>query len=204
MDKPMFSLCMPVYKTEKYLKRAIESIYDQDLQSWELIACLDGPSKKVEKILRQFTKDPRVRYIEIPHGGACAARNAAAKLSKGKYISFFSSDFVMFPGTLSLWKEYFEENPEYDFLYGPYKITDTDTIIFPEFTKADYFLLSTRNYIDGGFPLKREVWKEHPWDESIYALNDWDFWLNILKCEKQHKGLFIQENTYSKTSVYKL
>lgn len=198
MDKPLFSLCMPMFKTEKFLKRAVDSICDQDIPEWELIVCLDGPSKRAEKILKPFTKDPRVRYITIPHGGACAARNAAAKLSSGKYISFFSSDFIMFPGTLSLWLDYLEDHPDYDFLYGPYKITDKEAILFPEFSTTDYFLLSTRNYIDGGFPMKREIWEEHPWDESIYSLNDWDFWLNVLECSKhEHKGFFIHEATYS-------
>ena len=191
--KPIFSLCMPFYKTEKYLKRAIDSILDQDLTDWELIVCLDGPSKRAEKILRSF-KDPRIKYITIEHAGACAARNAAARESTGKYISFFSSDFVMYPGCLSVWKEYFDENPDYDFLFGGYKVSDSEFTFLPEHTKTDYFLLSTRNYIDGGFPLKRELWEKHPWDETLHSLNDWDFWLSIVKAG--YRGLFIREITY--------
>jgi glycosyltransferase involved in cell wall biosynthesis len=186
---------MPVYRTERFLNRAIQSIFDQDLDEWELIICLDGPSSRADKIIRPFLKDPRVQCITIEHGGACKARNEAAKLSKGKYLSFFSSDFIMFPGALSLWLEKFEENPKYDFLFGPYALIDGEMLFQPEHTKTDFFLLSTRNYIDGGFPLKRELWEKHPWDEDIYSLNDWDFWLSIVKAG--HEGLYVQEITYS-------
>ena len=100
MAKPTFSLCMPVYKTERFLKRAIDSILDQDFDDWELICCIDGPSKRAENIINKYD-DSRIRSLTIEHAGACAARNAAARESKGKYLSL-SYMFVMKKGSSDL------------------------------------------------------------------------------------------------------
>lgn len=192
---PKFSLVMPVYKTEKFLAKAIESILDQDLRDWELICVCDGYSRKANEIIRSF-KDERIRDLTITHGGACKARNEGAKLSKGTYISFFSSDFQAIPGMLRTWEREFESHPEADFIYGGYYFPDKKCYPSEGFDPRQ---LETYNYIDGGFPLKRGLWEKYPWDEKIKSLNDWDFWLRIVKAG--HKGYYMP-NYYSYIAEY--
>ena len=179
------SFVMPLYKTEQFLARAIESLLDQDVEDWELIIVADGISKKGPQIVQQY-KDKRISYITIPHGGACSARNEGAKYATGEYISFFSSDFQAVPGMLRTWLLEFDKHPEVDFIYGPYKFPNNQAYNSEPF---DLRQLETYNYIDGGFPLKREVFEKHRWDEDLKSLNDWDFWLGIVKAG--HKGHFM-------------
>lgn len=192
---PKISLVMPIYKTEKFLARAVESILDQDFKDWELIGVADGYSRKATLIMNSF-KDPRIRFITISHGGACKARNEGAKLSTGEYIAFFSSDFQAIPGMLRTWMRSFEDYPEADFIYGGYMFPDKKVYPSEEFDPRQ---LEVYNYIDGGFPLKREIWQKYPWDEKIKSLNDWDFWLRIVKAG--YKGYFM-ENYYSYIAEY--
>ena len=192
---PLISLVCPIYKTEKFLGRAIDSILDQDFQDWELICVCDGYSRKAKEIIGSYN-DKRIKIITISHAGACRARNEGAKLATGKYISFFSSDFYATPGMLRTWILTFGEHPEADFIYGGYSFPDRNVYPSEEF---DARQLETYNYIDGGFPLKREIWQKYPWDEKIKSLNDWDFWLRIVKAG--YKGYYMQ-NYYSYTAEY--
>lgn len=190
-----FSICMPCFGKPTGLKRAIDSILDQkDYDNWELIVVFDGENKEGEEIIKTYT-DPRIQYLTIEHKGACAARNAGQKVATGDYYSFFSSDFVALPGMLRIWEKALVENPEYGFVYGGYELLDASTgNPVGQFLgdKFDYRQLQTANYIDGGFPVRKEVYV--PWDEAVYSLNDWDFWLNI--CDKGVKGFYMGNVTY--------
>jgi glycosyltransferase involved in cell wall biosynthesis len=184
---PKISLVVPIYRTEKFLVKVIDSLLDQDLTDFEIIAVADGYSSKATMIMRSFD-DERIKFFTIPHGGACKARNEGAKLATGEYIAFFSSDFQAIPGMLRTWIRAFEEHPEVDFIYGGYSFPDRNVYPSEEF---DPYQLETYNYIDGGFPLKRKIWEKYPWDEKIKSLNDWDFWLRIVRAG--HKGYFMKD-----------
>jgi glycosyltransferase involved in cell wall biosynthesis len=195
MEEKKFSLIMPVYKTERYLRRAIKSIKDQDYKNWELICVLDGRQPGCEGIIKTFEKKcKKIRHITIKHGGACKARNEGAKLATGDYYSFFSSDFEARPGMLSMWSRYFKENTDCDFVYGGYCLLDKGKMVFTypsqEFSK---YLLTCYNYIDGGFPVRKEAYL--PWDENCKSLNDWEWILRIVK--NGSKGKYIKEISYN-------
>ena len=56
----------------------------------------------------------------------------------------------------------------------------------------DHYFLDQHNYIDGSFPLKREMFdKIGGWDHKIKSLQDWDFWLAVVK--QGGKGVFVRD-----------
>lgn len=187
VDNVEFSLVMPCYKCEKYIKKAIDSIRSQDFEDWELICVLNGQWGKrpyTKKIIEKYVKkDPRIKLLEIEEGNACLARNKGAEISRGKYISFFSSDFYMFAGCLRKWKQNFDENPTADFVYGGYQLMQEGNLAqsYVYSKPFDAWELQFGNYIDGGFPVKKKVWEAVRWDEKVKSLNDWDWWLGITK-----------------------
>ena len=131
-NQKKFGIVMPCYTpSEKVLKRAIDSLIDlKDYQNWSLIVVFDGKNEDGEKVMSGFT-DPRIRFITIEHKGACAARNAGAveilKDPDIAYLSFFSSDFIAYPGMLRIWSEQFDNHPECGFVYGGYDVLDPNT-----------------------------------------------------------------------------
>lgn len=194
-----FSLCMPCFKCEDTIKKAIDSILDQDFNDWELICVVNGEwngKKKTEKIIKDYIKkDSRIKWIGITEGNACCARNYGASISKGKYISFFSSDFIMYPGGLRKWSEALSDGS--DFVYSGYSLTKDGEPIGQHLPTREFdpYLLEVNNYIDGGFPMKREVWEKGKWDPKCKSLNDWDFWLTAVK--NGFKGKMILDACYS-------
>lgn len=87
------SVIMPVYKVEKYVVKAIESIQAQTLGDFEFLIIDDGtPDRSGEICERYAQKDPRITVLHRENGGAPNARNAAIDLARGKYLYFMDSD----------------------------------------------------------------------------------------------------------------
>ncbi len=201
MTKPKISFVMPCYKDGKTLETAVKSILDQDLKELEVIIVNDGSPDDSEKVIKKLKKDKRVKSILFKtNKGACAARNAGAKLARGKYLSFLPADAFLYPGNARVWVEALDERPEYDFLYGGYAFVKEGTLspfggekVFDYKSEPfDPYLLEVKNYIDGSFPMRRELFdKIGGWDTSIKSLQDWEFWLRAVL--KGAKGLFYQD-----------
>ena len=88
-----FSIVVPIYKTEKYLKQCVDSILSQSFTDFELILVDDGSPDNSGKMCDDYAqKDCRVRVIHKQNGGLSDARNAGIKEAKGDYLCFLDSD----------------------------------------------------------------------------------------------------------------
>jgi glycosyltransferase involved in cell wall biosynthesis len=177
--EPLISFIVPAYKIEPLtLKRCLHSLSDeeQDYPNREVIVVLDGPNEKLAKIAAQ--SETHCQVVEIEHGGACAARNAGFRVSKGEIVSFFNSDYIAFPGMVRKWVDALLEHPEHGFVYSGYEYAASRRWVYPSKPFNEY-LLGVANFIDCGFPLWRKYVVE--WDEQCKSLQDWDFWIRVVK-----------------------
>lgn len=91
MDK--ISIITPVYNTQKYLKRCIESVLSQTYSNIELLLIDDGSTDESGKICDEYAnKDSRVKVFHITNGGPSRARNIGLENATGNYILFVDSD----------------------------------------------------------------------------------------------------------------
>ena len=87
------SVIIPVYNSEKYLERCLNSVLSQTFQEFEAICINDGSTDTSLKILENYqNKDSRIKIINIENSGVSIARNIGLKKAVGKYISFVDSD----------------------------------------------------------------------------------------------------------------
>ncbi|MDP4182405.1 MAG: glycosyltransferase family 2 protein [Bacillota bacterium] len=87
------SVIVPVYKSEKYLHRCIDSILNQAYQNIELILVDDGSPDNSSVICDEYAlKDSRVKVIHKENKGVSAARNTGLSNSTGYYVMFVDSD----------------------------------------------------------------------------------------------------------------
>lgn len=87
------SIIVPVYNSEKYLHRCIDSILAQTFTDFELLLIDDGSTDSSGKICDKYLqKDSRVRIFHKKNGGAYSARNLGVDNAKGKWILFCDSD----------------------------------------------------------------------------------------------------------------
>lgn len=93
MDTGLVSIIVPVYNSEKFLKRCVESILDQSYKNIEVILINDGSTDSSGEICDFFSKkDSRVKVINQTNSGPSIARNRGIDKAKGKYIQFVDSD----------------------------------------------------------------------------------------------------------------
>lgn len=93
MENPLISVIVPVYKTEKFLDRCVESLVQQTYKNLEIILVDDGSPDACSQICDAWAeRDSRVRVVHKENGGVSTARNAGLDISAGKYISFVDSD----------------------------------------------------------------------------------------------------------------
>lgn len=115
-----FSIIVPIYNTEKYLKECIDSVLKQDFENYELILVDDGSPDNSPKICDEYAeKDKKVKVVHKPNGGLSDARNCGIKEAAGEYIIFLDSDDFIHENSLEkIAKTCEEKNADIIFLKG--------------------------------------------------------------------------------------
>lgn len=91
--KPIISIIVPVYNSEEYLEKCIESILNQTFKSFELILVNDGSTDSSKEICDKYRDmDKRVITIHKQNEGQASARNYGLEIAQGEYIGFVDSD----------------------------------------------------------------------------------------------------------------
>lgn len=88
------SVIIPVYNTEKYLGKCLDSVCAQTLKEIETICVNDASTDNSLSILKEYaSQDERIKLIDLEENkGVAAARNAGMNVTKGEYIGFVDSD----------------------------------------------------------------------------------------------------------------
>lgn len=88
-----FSIIIPVYNTEKYIEKCLNSIVNQSFSDFEVIVINDGSTDNSEKIIDVFcSKYKFITKYNKENGGLSDARNYGISKSKGDYLIFVDSD----------------------------------------------------------------------------------------------------------------
>lgn len=88
-----YSVIIPVYNSEKTIKRCVESIALQNRADVEVIIVNDGSTDDSESLCKSLQrKYGNIIYIYQENGGASSARNSGLSVAKGKYVMFVDSD----------------------------------------------------------------------------------------------------------------
>ena len=96
--KETISVIIPVYNTEKYLKKCVDSVLAQSYKNLEIILVDDGSTDNSGKICDEYANmDERVKVIHKKNGGLSSARNTGLDIASGNYIGFLDSDDYISP-----------------------------------------------------------------------------------------------------------
>lgn len=88
-----YSFIVPVYNTEKYLKKCLDSLVNQTYKDFEIIVVNDGSTDKSSSIISKYQKKYKnIIVINKENEGLSMARNRGVQKSSGKYIIFVDSD----------------------------------------------------------------------------------------------------------------
>ena len=85
------SIIVPIYNTEKYLKKCLNSLINQSEEDIEIILLNDGSTDSSEKIIKSY-KDERIKYIKKRNTGIGSTRNMGIEMATGEFLMFIDSD----------------------------------------------------------------------------------------------------------------
>lgn len=207
MNEELISIIIPVYNSEKYIERCIESVINQTYKNIEVVVVNDGSRDKSESIIREYLKkDKRIKLINQKNSGVSSARNNGIINAKGKYLTFIDSDDYYELDAIERLYDIMK-NSEYDLVRGNYRIVKNDTAIEtgnvnPE-NIEDYYELYNKIF-DNTIPsytvlllIKRDFIIDNniDFDEEIAMMEDTIFYIKIFS--KHPKAYFDSYITYN-------
>lgn len=146
MAKPKVSIVVPVYNTEKYLKRCLDSISNQTLKETEIIIVDDGSKEPCALLCDELAKtDSRIKVVHKQNGGLGFARNTAMEIATGEYIGFVDSDDYIDPVMYEkLYDTAVKNNADlaisgFCFVGGNTFSEENDVVLKPYFSKETVF-----------------------------------------------------------------
>ena len=107
------SIIVPVYNVEKYLRKCIDSLLDQDFlpDAYEIILVDDGSPDRCGEICDEYAlHHANIKVIHRENGGLSAARNSGMAMAQGKYVQFVDSDDYLEPNVLRTLVKKMEES----------------------------------------------------------------------------------------------
>lgn len=109
-----YSVIIPVYNSEKTIKRCIDSIASQERTDVEIIVINDGSTDMTENICNKMqNKYNNIVYIYKENGGVSSARNLGLSVAKGKYVMFIDSDDYVDGKCFEIFDSYTKSDADY-------------------------------------------------------------------------------------------
>jgi glycosyltransferase involved in cell wall biosynthesis len=100
---PAVSVILPSLDRLEYLRPAVESVFAQSFQDWELLIADDGSGPQTLDYLRSLESRPQVRLLRLTHcGNPSRVRNTAVGQARGSYLAFMDSDDLWLPRKLEV------------------------------------------------------------------------------------------------------
>lgn len=121
--QPLVSVIMIFFDSERFIREAIESVFAQSYNNWELLLVDDGSADASTTIAREYaTLHPgRVRCLEHPghhNRGMSASRNLGIRNARGELIAFLDSDDVWLAQKLEFQARLLAAHPAAAMIYG--------------------------------------------------------------------------------------
>lgn len=189
---PKVSVIMPLYNAATHVLDALDSVFSQTFQDFEVILVNDGSPDTVEleQVLEKY--EDRIIYLVEPNSGAGIARNNGIRASKGEILAFLDHDDIWFPEYLEVQLKVREEKG-CDMLYCDAFLFGTGSL--PGITymqkapsngefSVDKLIRAKCNPITSGTIVSRKaVVRCGLFDEKISRsrIEDFDLWLRLAR-----------------------
>ena len=150
----MISIIVPVYNSEKTLKRCVDSILNQTFVDWELLLIDDGSVDLSGDICDSYTKkDKRIRAFHKENGGASSARNLGLDNALGEWVTFCDSDDFVYPDWLNNYVDNISD--DIDLICQGF---ECDKILINELKDTKKFGLNYRGNVKDGIILLNKIY----------------------------------------------
>ncbi len=193
MKNPKVSVIMPVYNSEKYLDKALESILSQSFKDYELIIIDDGSNDGTNEIISRI-KDKRTKVITNKKNlGVAKSLNIGLKRAKGEYTARCDSDDINDKDRFKIQVNFLDKNKDYVLVGSSFEIIDEKgrkigETMLPETDEEIKRKILIRNPIlHPSVIYRRKVaLKVGGYREFLNGVEDYDLFFRLLRSGKLH------------------
>ena len=193
---PKISVLLPIRNAESYVERCLQSVFDQTLSDFEMVAVDDGSTDDTLRKLDGLSSDTRLRVFtnrnmasgKPLHVGLARVCNQALALARGDYVAFIAHDDLWLPTKLERELSTARAHGA-DVIFSDFILrseTGVDSVI--HISEFDVTRLKRECYINAsGALISRAAINrlgEKAFDESLYSAMDWDFWIRLGQFDK--------------------
>ncbi len=193
---PVISVIIPCYDHERYLKEAIDSVFAQAYQDFEIVVVNDGSPGDPSKIVDEYW-DPRLRLVEQENKGLAGARNFGIEKSRGKFILPLDADD-------KLHSEFLEKAMNTQESHRGKAVVYSDFIAFwdngsesqEKLADYDFKTLLQKAMMPCTILYPKKAWKQTEGYKSVlkHGYEDWEFAISL--GEKGYHGVRIPEHLF--------
>ena len=179
-----FSIILPIYNVEKYLKECVDSILKQTFLDYEIILVDDGSTDGSHELCDKLAETyDFIRVIHKANGGAADSRNVGLKSAIGDYIIFIDSDdFILSEHFLEDVNNSFSEN--------------VDMVLY----KYSKFFDDTKNLAECNFSYESAKLKEN-YADKIYELVKADAFFGMAWIRAIRKDILLDNQILFETGL---
>ena len=183
MCNPFFSVIIPTYNRQSYLKKTLETVCAQTDKRFECLVIDDGSTDDTASMVRAW-EDDRIHYLYQDNQGPAAARNHGLAQAQGTWIAFLDSDDWWEPSKLARFAEEINHKPRVQIFHSEEvwfkdgkrhnpKIKHQKPSGFVYFKALPLCCISISTAV-----IHKDVFKRvGGFDETLPACEDYDFWL---------------------------
>lgn len=201
VKEPVISIVIPVFNTEQYLNRCIESISNQTFSNIEIILVNDGSTDNSGRICDEWgEKDNRIRIYHQKNKGVTAARKHGVKMAVGDWIKFVDSDDYLPQNALLTLYSYVKK--EIDIVGGLFKFIGNHSNTYHSFgekNSIEYIKLLLRHKTDWG-PccriIRKSILDDFVFDISRNVMIGEDLIMNLRIGQKATRILLVPDIVY--------
>lgn len=195
-----FSVIVPVYNVEKYLKKCLDSLVNQTFKSFEIVIVNDGSTDNSQSIIDKYKeKYPNIiKSYQKTNGGLSDARNYGVEKSTGDFIIFVDSDDYINISLLEELDSIIKSNKNTDVIGYSLAAVDENNNIVGTIQKPEFFnlsgesalieLINSKQYFEAAcyYAYNRNFWNNNNFKYTVGTYHE-DFGLTpiiLLKAKK--------------------
>jgi len=184
---PRVSVIIPTYNHAHFLPDAVQSVFDQTFQDFEIIVVDDGSTDNTCNVIQAYI-DNRFKYIHQENQGLAASRNTGLRAAQGEFVVFLDADDILLPCKLEVQVAWMQAHEDYGLVASGWNIIDNQGM----FLKAELPWLyvpqiEVRDWLFNCPALPHSVLVRKKWVDYVggfdkvfrYGVEDWDLWLRL-------------------------
>lgn len=166
MNKPFFSVIVPAYNSEKYIRNGLNSIKAQTFTDYELIIVCDSCTDNTEKIAREYTN----KVYRSTYGSAGGSRNIGMDHARGEWVLFMDDD------------DWWMNENAFETIAKTCKSTNSDIVAFSFIFKDDGYAKCDKGWI----AVWNKAWRNSYLNSKPYRFPTTLFWDDVKFAEEAH------------------